>query len=60
MSAPAIFAIRLITSVLVALFISFFFFQRRSVILVIGLSLAFLGLAYVFEYARKRDKMDDK
>ena len=60
MSAPAIFAIRLITSVLVALFISFFFFQRRSVILVIGLSLAFLGLAYVFEYARKRDKMDDR
>lgn len=60
MSAPAIFAIRLITSVLVALFISFFFFQRRSALLVIGLTLAFLGLAYVFEYARKRDKMDDR
>jgi hypothetical protein len=60
MSTPAIFAIRLVTSVLVALFISFFFFQRRSVILVIGLTLAFLGLAYVFEYARKRNKMDDR
>ncbi len=60
MSTPAIFAIRLVTSVLVALFISVFFFQRRSVILVIGLTLAFLGLAYVFEYARKRNKMDDR
>jgi uncharacterized membrane protein YgaE (UPF0421/DUF939 family) len=60
MSTPAIFAIRLITSVLVALFISFFFFRRRSVLLVIGLTLAFLGLAYVFEYARKRNKMDDE
>ncbi|MBW2095616.1 MAG: hypothetical protein JRI80_12070 [Deltaproteobacteria bacterium] len=58
MSTPAIFIIRLVTSVLVALFISFFFFQEKSVVLVIGLAMALLGLAYVFEYARKRNKDD--
>ena len=59
MSASAILVIRLITSVLVALFICFFFFRRCSILLVIGLTLAFLGLAYVFEYARKRNKREE-
>lgn len=60
MPTPAVLLIRLVTSVLVALFISFFFFRERSVVLVIGLALALFGLAYVFEYARKRNKIDDE
>jgi LPS O-antigen subunit length determinant protein (WzzB/FepE family) len=56
MSTPAILIIRFFTSVLVALFISFFFFQEKSVVLVIGLALALFALAYVFEYAQKRNK----
>jgi Flp pilus assembly protein TadB len=58
MSMPAILIIRLLTSVLAALFISFFFFQKKSVVFIIGLALALFGLAYVFEYARKRRKDD--
>ena len=56
MSTPVIFVIRLVTSVVIALFISIFFFQKKSVVLVGGLALALFGLAYVFEYARKRNK----
>ena len=59
MSRHAVFVIRLFTSVLVALFISFFFFEKKSALLVIGLALVLLGLAYVFEYARKRNETDD-
>jgi positive regulator of sigma E activity len=58
MSGVAIFLIRAITSVLVALLISFFFFRKKSILLVIGLALALLGLAYIFEYARKRNLKD--
>ncbi len=58
MSAPAIFVIRLVTSMLMALFISYFFFQKKSLLLVAGLALALFGLAYVFEYARKRNRDD--
>jgi len=59
MSAPSVFVVRLVTAVLVALFISYFFFQKISLFLVIGLALALLGLAYLFEYARKRNEMGD-
>jgi hypothetical protein len=58
MSGVAIFLIRAITSVLVALLIAFFFFQKKSILLVIGLALALLGLSYIFEYARKRNAKD--
>jgi len=56
MSTLAILIIRLLTSVVIALFISFFFFQKKSGVLIMGLALALFGLAYVFEYARKRNK----
>jgi uncharacterized membrane protein len=51
-----IFAIRLILSVICAFLVSRFFFQKLAVIKVFGLALILLGLAYLFEYLRKRDK----
>ena len=52
----AIFAIRFILSVIFAFLVSQFFFQNLAVIKVFGLALILLGLAYLLEYLRKRDK----
>lgn len=56
MEKPQIFVLRLILSVLFAFLVSRFFFQKLAVIKVFGLALILLGLAYLFEYLRKRDK----
>jgi hypothetical protein len=56
MSKSVILIVRLVTSVVIALFISFFFFQKKSVVLVAGLALVLFGLAYIFEFARKRNE----
>ncbi len=51
-----IFAIRFFLSVVFAFLVSRFFFENIAVIKIIGLALILLGLAYLFEYTRKRDK----
>ena len=51
-----IFAIRFILSVIFAFLVSRFFFQELAVIKVFGLAIILLGLAYMFEYLRKRNK----
>jgi uncharacterized membrane protein len=56
MRTLAIFAIRFILSVIFAFLVSQFFFQKLAVIKVFGLALILLGLAYLLEYLRKRDK----
>ncbi len=59
MSAPVILAVRVLVSVLFALFIAYFFFRNTSVFLVLGMSIALLGLAYLLEYLRKRNENQD-
>jgi hypothetical protein len=59
LSAPAILAVRVVISVLFALFIAYFFFRNTSVFLVTGLSIALFGLAYLLEYLRKRSESED-
>ena len=54
-----IFAIRFVLSVMFAALISRFFFQKMPVIKVFGLAAILLGLAYIFEYLRTRDKGGD-
>jgi len=51
-----IFVIRFVLSVMFAFLVSRFFFQNMAVIKVFGLALVMLGLAYVSEYFRKRNK----
>ena len=51
-----IFGLRLILSLIFAFVVSRFFFQKFAMIKVFGLALILLGLAYLFEYLRKRDK----
>ena len=51
-----IFIIRALLSVIFALLISRFFFQNTTTIKVAGLASVMLGLAYVLEYFRKREK----
>jgi uncharacterized membrane protein len=56
MKKPEIFAIRFFLSVVFAFLVSRFFFEKIAVTKIIGLALIMLGLAYLFEYIRKRDK----
>jgi len=58
-SPPVILAVRVVISVLFALFIAYFFFRNISVYLVSGLSVALFGLAYLLEYLRKRSENED-
>jgi len=51
-----IFIVRLILSIAFAFVISRFFFETMSGIKVLGLGIILLGLAYLFEYARERNK----
>jgi hypothetical protein len=48
--------IRLILSVIIAFLIGRFFFQKASTLKTAGLAAALLGLAYLFEHIRKRNK----
>ena len=51
-----IFVIRFFLAGIFAFLVSRFFFEKIAVIKIIGLALILLGLAYLFEYIRKRDK----
>ena len=51
-----IFFIRLILSGIFAFLLSRIFFQDMAVEKIFGLALIMLGLAYLLEYLRKRDK----
>jgi hypothetical protein len=51
-----IFAIRFFLSVVFAFLVPRLFFEKIAVIKIIGLALILLGLAYLFEFIRKRDK----
>jgi len=51
-----IFVIRFFLAVVFAFLVSRFFFEKIAVIKIIGLAFILLGLAYLFEYIRKRDK----
>jgi len=50
------FIIRLILSMMFAVLACRIFFQGTPLIRVFGLGIILLGLAYLFEYVRKRDK----
>jgi uncharacterized membrane protein len=50
------FVIRLVLSIVFAFLISRFFFPNGPLFKVFGLALVMLGLAYFFEYRRKRDR----
>ncbi len=52
-------AVRIVISVLFALFVAFFFFRNTSFFVVLGLSIALLGLAYFLEYLRKKNESED-
>ncbi len=56
MNRTTTFIIRLLLSAVFAVILSRVFFTSLSAIKVIGLGAALLCLAYVFEYARKKDK----
>ena len=58
-SKPVVLAVRIVVSILVALFLAFFFFRSTSVPVVLGLSVALLGLAYLLEYLRRRNEDED-
>lgn len=49
-----IFTLRLFLAVIFAFLISLLFFEKMALIKIIGLALILLGLAYLFEYTRKR------
>ena len=51
-----IFIIRLILSGILALLICRMFFKETPLFKVIGLAVIMLGLAYLFDYTKKRDK----
>ncbi len=54
-----IFAIRLILSFVFAFLITRLFFQDMAIIKVFGLAIVMLGLAYLLEFLRKRNKEED-
>lgn len=56
MGKLGIFAIRLVLSAVFAFFVSRFFFKEMAVISIFALAIVLLGMAYLFEYLRKRDK----
>ncbi len=56
MGSFQMFVIRLILSMLFAVVACRIFFQGTPLIRVFGLGVILLGLAYLFEYVRKRDK----
>lgn len=51
-----IFLLRLILSTILAFIICRFFFQGAPLINIIGFAMIMLGLAYLFEYTKRRDK----
>ena len=51
--------IRLVLSVFLAILIGRFFFQGASIAKVLGLAAVMFGLAYVFQYTKKRDQEED-
>ena len=53
-----IFLLRLALSIVLAFIITRFFFRGASVIKVFVLAGIMFGLAYVFEYTKRRDKGD--
>jgi uncharacterized membrane protein len=53
------FVIRLILSMLFAVLACRIFFQGTPLIRVFGLGVLLLGLAYLFEYVRKRNREGD-
>ena len=59
MGAYSIFLIRAVLAVVLAFFISRVFFQGMDTAKVLGLAAILFGLAYLFEYLRKRDEEDD-
>lgn len=60
MSSPALHLIRLVLAILIAWLISGFFLQGASFLKVAVLAAVLLGLAYLFEYTKKRDRAGGK
>jgi hypothetical protein len=56
MGAFEVFLIRVVLAGLFSVLISRVFFRGTSVIKISALAVALLGLAYLFEWLRKRDK----
>ena len=56
MGSFQMFVIRLILSMMFAVLACRIFFQGTPLIKVFGLGIILLGLAYLFEYVRNRDK----
>ena len=54
-----IFFIRFVLSIMFAFFLSRFFFQNMPMVKVFGLAILMLGLAYLLEFFRKRNKEED-
>ncbi|MCK4792171.1 MAG: hypothetical protein KAV87_51050 [Desulfobacteraceae bacterium] len=54
-----IFFIRLFLSIMFAFMLSRFFFQKMPMLKVFGLAIIMLGLAYVLEFFRKRNKGEE-
>ena len=59
MGKPEIFLIRLVLSILFAFVLSRFFFDNMPMIKVFGLALILLGVAYLLEFLRKRNREED-
>jgi hypothetical protein len=56
MNSLLVHLVRLVLAILIAWAISQFFFHGASFLKVIVLAVVLLGLAYLFEYAKKRDR----
>ncbi|MBN2123098.1 MAG: hypothetical protein JW821_02290 [Deltaproteobacteria bacterium] len=56
MGSPVVFLLRLVLAILLALLIGRIFFQGASIIKTAALAAALLGMAYLFEYTKKRDR----
>jgi len=59
MGKPEIFLIRLVLSIFFAFILSRFFFENMPMIKVFGLALILLGVAYLLEFLRKRNREED-
>jgi hypothetical protein len=60
MGSFELFVIRLVLSVMFAYFLCRIFFPGTPNIRVAGLAIIMFGLAYLFEYLRKRDEGGDQ
>jgi len=54
--ARGVFAVRVILAIVLAILIGRFYFQEHTLVKTVILAVVLFGLAYVFQYTKKRDR----